>query len=309
MHDGPGVSFSDPSIADEINKAIDDVEAITGKEWIGRAYNGMSWNDTNWLHRGFTTTMITNGRTPLLPNSVHKEIAKLKTKYHTTHFELAQYIASHNDVIDYYELGDKREQLWPALHDALHRINSYIHVYESMFLRSGRAYELDKEPFTLDVDLDLKRVDGSLLYEVCEVEIHADQKDYAFNGYENNVYALKKILGKDYLTAYFEYDDPSKWDITNAMVTDGSFQIDYNNTYEYVYKSAGFKSWTEHYNISDPKIYSNFQIGRVTNIDFIDEIKSQQPNNESNVRSSTSKESETHYITPTWAVVNISEIR
>lgn len=305
MHGGDYKEFYDPSIAEEINKAIDDVEAITGKAWIGRAYNGMSWNDTNYLHRGFTTTMITDGVTPTLGRQLDNDIKALKQGARVTHFDLTDVIHNHPTLTDYYELGDKKEQLWPALHDALHRINSYIHIYESLFLRSGRANEIDAQPFIMDVDLDLKRQDGSLLYEVHEEEIQHEHKEEAFNGYDNNVYALKKILGKDYLTAYFEYDDPTKWDITNAMVTDGSMQLDYNDTYKRVHSSEGFQSWASHYGVNEPRIYSNYQIGKITNKDFITASRMAQPDNDESPRADATKESDTHHIVPAWAVINI----
>jgi hypothetical protein len=308
LHTGPYKEFYDASIADSINQAIADVEAITGREWIGRAYNGMSWADTNWLHRGFTTSMITGGLTPILSDELHLEIAEIKRTGQVTHFELCDIIRFHPTLQDYYQLGAKKAQVWPALHDALHRINSYIHVYETLFLRSGRAWELDVQSYILDIDIDLKRQDGSLLYPVHEEQIRADQKRHAFHGYEFNVYALKKILGKDYLTAYFEYDDPRRWDITNAMVTDGSFQIDYNDNYRQVHESPGFQSWATHYGVNNPATYSNFQIGRVTNPEFIQAIVSAQPSNVEGDRATATKESETHSITPQWAVEHIEVI-
>jgi hypothetical protein len=41
-----------------------------------------------------------------------------------------------------------------------------------------------------------------------------------------NVYDLKNILGKDYLEAYHNYDDPGEWDVCNhAKTTKGGFEI------------------------------------------------------------------------------------
>ena len=304
LHDGPYKEFYDPSIAEKINEAISDVEKITNREWIGRAYNGMSWNDTNYLHRGFTTSMITLGLTPFLSKELDDTIATMKHTMNATHFEIAEVISWDDSLTDYYGMADED----PDLYNAFSRINCYIHIYESLFLRSGRAQELDMHPFILDVDLDLKNQDGSLMHKVWEEEIQVEHKGEAFSGYDNNVYALKKILGKDYLTAYFEYDDPTKWDITNGMVSDGGLQIDYNNTYQAVHESPGFQSWATHYGISDTDIYSNYQIGKVINDDVLQALRDEQPDNIDCDRESEGPESATHFVEPSWTVLNIEVI-
>lgn len=296
-------------MVEKINSAIRKIEQITGKKWIGYAYPGMGFETTNYLHRGFTTSMITHYRTPALSKELQNEIAMRKLGK-ITHFQLASIILNHPSVEDFYQIANLGLNSGPELKQALENINAYIHHYEAKYLRSNRANELGFHGNIMQFDYDIKTIGGQLYKEeIYEEEISPDLTNFSFNGSEYNVYALKKILGKDYLTAYFEYDDPTQWDITNMMVIDGTFEIDYNNDYSNIFNSIGYKYWAKHYNLGDVSKFSNYQIGKVSNTEFIDQLKEMQPSNiiNNDVSSDTSI-SETHRLDSTWNIISIETV-
>ena len=311
VHQGPHLPATDADAVDivkKINSAIRKIEQITGNKWIGYAYPGMGFETTNYLHRGFTTSMITQYKTPTLSKELQDLIATQK-RGQTTHYELATTIVNDSTVEDFYKLENLGLNSRTELLQSLESINAYIHAYEAAYLRSNRANELDINGNIMQLDYDSKTVGGSWHTEIYEEKISPDLVNSAFNGYEYNVYALKKILGKDYLTTYFEYDDPTQWDVTNMMVIDGTFEIDYNNAYHNIFNSTGFQYWATHYNLGDVSKFSNYQIGKVVNTEFTDFLSDTQPQNIiNNDVSSETPVSETHKLDSTWDIISIETV-
>lgn len=288
---------------DQINLAIDEIERISEVEWIDRAYLGMGWSDINRLHRGFTTSVVTDGLTPELPTDVKKKIKQLKQTQLVCHYDLQDFIRE-QDLPDYYNLGKKKEIVWYDFHSALQKLNSSIHRYEGEFLKSDRAWDLTGPPYSLTIDLKDKYYDGKYMNPVHTEKVTTDLMQHAFNGYEYNVYAEKKILGKDYHTAYFQYDDPTEWDITNNMDFDGSIHIDYNGTYQTIHESRGFCEWLQHYGINNPYKYSYYQIGKLVENQFLNDIREFQLTNIKNPENID----EPHAIDPVWNIEYIEVI-
>ena len=311
LHSGPhvpGTSTDALDIVKNINSAIRKIEQITGKKWIGYAYPGMGYEITNYLHRGFTTSMITECKTPVLSKELQTQIAMQK-RGQTTHYQLATIIVNDPTVEDFYELDKLGLNSRTELLQLLENINAYIHIYETNYLRSNRANELGLNGNIIQLDYDSKTIGGSWHTKIYEEKISPDLANFAFNGYDYNVYALKKILGKDYLTAYFEYDDPTQWDITNMMVIDGTFEIDYNNDYSNIFNSTGFQYWAKHYNLGDVSKFSNYQIGKVINTEFTDFLCEVQPKNViNNDLSSETPVSESHKLDSTWDIMSIETV-
>lgn len=311
LHQGPHLPATDTNavgMVKKINSAIRKIEQITGNKWIGYAYPGMGFETTNYLHRGFTTSMITQYKTPVLSKKLQNLIA-IQKRGQTTHYELATLITNDPTVEDFYELDNLGLNSRTELLQSLENINAYIHMYEATYLRSNRANELDFNGNIMQLDYDSKTVGGSWHTEIYEEKISPNLANFAFNGYEYNVYALKKILGKDYLTAYFEYDDPTQWDITNMMVIDGTFEIDYNNDYSNIFNSTGYQYWAKHYNLGDVSKFSNYQIGKVVNTEFTDFLCGTQPQNVVNhdVTPETPV-SESHKLDSTWDIISIETV-
>lgn len=232
-----------------VNTAIDNLKAL-GYEW-NRGY--MPDNPTeehcNWIHRGFTTYMLT-GCTDTL-NYTHKQ--KLELIYGM--FNL-------NNINRYWLIRSIDPSLRDWIHqdnDAfgganhfhntamweLHAINTYTHRIEDSSIMNTRSFEqfnsfvdntltpkLGKKIFGMtlpNLDWNSKTSDGCTDSSRCDwnfSEIRLEDPDMYDNSPQYNVYDLKNILGKDYEKCWYDGDDPTEWDICNTFnTTKGGFEI------------------------------------------------------------------------------------
>ena len=74
------------------------------------------------------------------------------------------------------------------------------------------------------------------------------------------------ILGKPYIQAFYDEDNPCNSDITGRTVSDGGFVIDINQNRKKLYQSAKFSRWCKHYGLEIDKLPLENQIGSVTDI-------------------------------------------
>jgi len=143
----------------------------------------------------------------------------------------------------------------------LHTVNAYIHHLENATM-SPRARSLvwqhsaasDDEKnkkindhdkmlkYTTAVSMDwLAKTDDGVT-DAIKLDYHIDTdaiESCASFDPQYNVIDLKCILGKDYHTAYIDYDNPLQWDITNNNnTTKGAFTILYSNIFSDVFNDT-----------------------------------------------------------------------
>lgn len=63
-----------------------------------------------------------------------------------------------------------------------------------------------------------------------------------------DVYILKQITGKDFITAYFDNDTSNSWDVNNGEVTYVGLCIDYRNDFKKIWGEQHFLDWVRSYN-------------------------------------------------------------
>lgn len=296
----------------KINDAIDTVEQLTEVSWNVRAYDGMSFETTNKIHRMFTTSITTNCRNNDISTDLKNFFAKQKQEKYISHKEIADMIESWSRENKIYNYSDNARG---EIEHNLQVINAWIHIYEAGRMYSPRSKHIRQVSNVLVTDLDLKRIDGSYLASnPAEPIINTDLIPLCHSNDSANVYALKKILGKDYLTCYYDHDNPLEWDVTMANTIDGSFEIDYEGIYEHTYNTEEFKYWVRDHKLKDKHTYSNVQIGRVTN-GWCEEFKSYAHQNEgqkpvciSRSPLEVQKVSEVEQIENDWNISSIKEV-
>ena len=195
----------DPVSVSMINQHIDKVEEITDTDWGIRAYDGMDHSITNSIHRMFTTSTATYQKTHLVPDSTRNFIIDKKQNEFIDHHTATTrvYKDSYNHEITHFSENRRSE-----LQESLQSINSWIHIYEANRQYSNRSVT-DKITNTIVVDIDLKNVDGSYIWahkyeEIAQPELSVDLMHLVHTKPGANVYANKKIMGKDYFTTYFD---------------------------------------------------------------------------------------------------------
>jgi hypothetical protein len=301
-----------PEAVQKINDAIKTVEQLTEVPWNIRAFDGMSFETTNKIHRMFTTSVTTNCRNNDISVDLKNFFAKQKQEAYISHKKIANMIDIWSKENKIYNYSDNARG---EIDYSLQVINAWIHLYEVECMYSPRTEHINQISNVLAADLDLKRIDGSyLVSKPAEPIIDTDFIPLCHSNDSANVYALKKILGKDYLTCYYDHDNPLEWDVTMANTIDGSFVIDYEGIYEYTYNTEEFKYWIRDHKLKDKHTYSNIQIGRVTN-GWCEEFKAYAHQNEKQkpiriVRSplEVQKESELEQMEHCWNISNIREV-
>ena len=239
---------------DEINQAIQDANTcIDGKEFPYYAYLGMPWEQTNLIHRCFTTGYIT--RTNWKHNLTGAELIEFKKiKYSDPHY-----------IKNYIKIKDFTIIDFDGLVNAIERINKWIHVYEGV-VKSRRGEKLFQNHLNLSslvLDWDSYTPSGEHTFYFSDRVSYEELKQSFIGNYEEqNVVLGVSILGKDYETAFCDYDNPLEYDITNLDNINGSITIINNKSTKDVYKESKFIDWIKDYNI-EREMYLPVPIGKV----------------------------------------------
>ena len=255
-----------------VNAAIESIIS-KGYDWsCGYLNEASGTTDCNRIHRGFTTYMLTKS-TDSLGISTDNLI---KLKYLQPNLNYASLIPFllrdlndlllHPDDIDYSSFETQLEE-------PLHTINAYVHRIENTSLLSKRwltvvdAYlaSLDnvKQVITPSCEWDSKGPDGCTditkvdwnFGDLRNTDIYSSDPQY-------NVYDLKNILGKDYECAYYDYDNPQSWDVTNTFnTTKGGFEI---KPWQSLVTRDFVKPWCAEYSVpTEDKFVAPIAIGSI----------------------------------------------
>lgn len=142
-------------------------------------------------------------------------------------------LADHDKIWDGVKLNDTAEvaKLVNMINDNVHNIEPYIDN------DTKKAHEHEPIQY-LDILLEPNTKDRLFKLE--------DYDDYT--SCAANVFAVKHITGKDFLTAYFDEDNPLEWDVKNYHITYVGFTIDINGDFVRMWNNERFKSWLSNNN-------------------------------------------------------------
>lgn len=262
---------------DEINTAIDRVRELTGYDWPIRAYPGMDFEACNMIHRFFTTSRLT-GRIPTVGRDILPQVFDIKLQHNPTEPEWMKIFPDTFDQ-DVYKLDDPDVRSQFLLE--IGKVNAVLHSYEDAVLHSQRAWNMYEE-FTdkhgdntirsvtsvFDVAWDEKDKHGVATTKINKMRIPPEWKQYRTVDPDVTVYALKAILGKDYLTAYTEYEDPRQWDISGNSTICGGITLDPTGVKHRFFNSNMFANWLKDYDHPpEPEIYGSLPLGKIVNMD------------------------------------------
>lgn len=247
------------SYVEIINESIHVLES-NGLSFKHKAYRGMDQKQCNLLHRQFTTGIVTRGTCTNI-HLTHEDKVEIKKEQYdmNSQNDILLTFSDHNSMADVFLFNN-------VLCHELEIINAYIHHYEKSFY-SKRARHLS-EQYGISFEWQIKKEDG-ITDEVNTSHILSnDLMQYGNSDPKYNVYDLKCIGGKDYYTAWVNYDDPSEWDIVNNnCTTKGGFEI---APWTSKLIRETIRPWVETYNIpSDDRFISPIPIGKLlSNVDI-----------------------------------------
>jgi len=237
-----------------INNAIDEIKKISGVEWPVRAYNGMGFEECNILHRFFTTSTASFKNFQLSKEEEDRFFDyKISGKFTGSHLwdKLAE------EITDIYHVsGDESKK--KELHKQFHIVNNEVHRYEDSCYYSHRSEIIrkryEKKYKILDLDWNNRGHLGQKIKTLIEVRFSGKSSKNRIASFESlndclslkddfNVFQIKSIRGKDYLSAYQQYDSARHWDISTTTKLCGGATIDQNYTTVKFLNSELFKQW------------------------------------------------------------------
>jgi len=221
---------------EQLNLAINSANSsIEGKTFPYEGFTGMSWKDTNLIHRCFTTSATT------LTNWEHgisnEELIDFKKIHYQEPYRLRDFIKEEEfKVID----PDK-------FYTAIHNINMWVHRYESFF-KSDRANSLNiNTPGTgtyLELDWDnFDQTHTQKGIDALRISYKDLIKSFPDNYYDYDVFLGKHIKGKDYEFAFIQYDSSYEYDICNVDGINGGLKVYYDGTHKKIYSDSIYMDW------------------------------------------------------------------
>lgn len=258
----PGLGVTRLECVERINDAIDTVNmCIEGTPFPFRASLGMTWEDLNNLHRGFTTGCSSlrywdHGMT-------NEELFEFKKLSYEHKPELIR-----GRVKRDFTVVDEEKFLYH-----IERINTGVHNYEA-FMGSGRATkiveDLQSETEYIELDWDNFLPTGHRTSFFGERLNYKDLKDSFVGNYEDyDVFIGKTVTGKDYEFAYCQYDNGLEYDITNIDYLNGDIRLHYDKALTKFYTDSDYSKWIDTYKLT-PELHLPVPLGKIvdTNVEF-----------------------------------------
>lgn len=256
----------------KINNAIDNVNSlIEGEKFPYSAWEGMTWMQTNRLHRCFTNAAMKYDQNKMWHhNLTHEQLIKCKT---LGSMDVTDYIYDNSPLT--YKVLDLKKFMWE-----IEVINHQVHEYE------GKMYSLAAEQIIEDLCKDgvpyqnrRKRIkfDERVTYtpdgttrkkEYCSPDLLATVtyeeliSSFPDNYEDYNVILHKSITGKCYEFCYQQYDDPLEADIRNIELVDGNMEIYYNNDHYKFSTNNRFYQWAKSYGLRD-ELFFKVPLGKI----------------------------------------------
>lgn len=117
------------------------------------------------------------------------------------------------------------------INDRVHDLEMYIDNYQTNRWRSIPVQWCEIIPNNLDK------------HTLIAIE---EFKDMISDDYD--IYILKHITGKDFITAYFNDDTSNSWDVNNGEITYAGLCIDYQDDFKRIWRDDHFLEWVRKHN-------------------------------------------------------------
>jgi hypothetical protein len=154
----------------------------------------------------------------------------------------------------------------PKFLDASANINTGVHNLEKFMMSDNKRLSLKNLASRASLYFDAYTVSdsSSILERTAAQHILPEDEQYFSDDPEFDVWVGKDILGKDYMTAFLDNDDPREWDITHLLYYTGRIEIDISE-YRFIDRihSPEFSQWLSRYGVDyDPRM-AGIPLGKV----------------------------------------------
>lgn len=251
----PVYGYTASDVVNSLNSSIDEATSLVkGAEFPYRAFPGMSWEQTNLIHRCFTTSASTS------TNWQHGFTPEQLFNYKKTQYDQPHII---KDIITnkQFEVSDYNRFL-----DVIHEINMWVHRYESFYV-SERITKLAEEVSGTGEYLELDWDNFNNIHEqqntvVERVSYEQLKQSFPDNYSDMDVFLGKYIKGKDYEFAYCEYDNLLEFDITNVDGINGGLRVHYNDIFKKIYSDSSYLTHLKSLGLEE-EMYLPVPVGKI----------------------------------------------
>jgi hypothetical protein len=146
------------------------------------------------------------------------------------------------------------------------QVNALVHEIEINLKTDRKEYNWRLLPNQVEIHLDSYVNNNTRMLKEWFHMIKPEYTQYYSDSKEFDVWVGKDILGKDYLVAYYEHDDPSEWDVTHSVGYSGKLAIDQINVIRRVdvLHSDDFRAWLDMAGVEYSPAICGMPIGTVT---------------------------------------------
>ena len=145
-------------------------------------------------------------------------------------------------------------------------INTAVHNLE-MYMISDHKRMAATEPcsrFSLYFDAYNVSADSQILAREAARSVQPSDAEFYSDSTEYDVWVGKDILGKDYMTAFLENDDPSEWDVTEILYYTGRIEIDLTPyTFVHRIRSPEFATWLADHDVTYSPRMAGLPLGNI----------------------------------------------
>lgn len=251
----PVYGYTTSDVVEALNKSIDDAnELVDGEPFPYRAYDGMSWEQTNLIHRCFTTSASTS--TNWQHGFSPEQLVEFKKLEYDRPWLIKEMVPRKQFTVSDF----------PKFLHAIHEINMWVHRYESFYENEkitkfveevsghGEYLELDWDNFS-----NIHEQQNTVVERTSYEEL---KQSFPGNYDEIDVFLGKYIKGKDYEFAYCENDDLREFDITNVDGVNGSLRVHYKDTFKKIYSDSSYLTHLKSLGLEE-EMYLPVPVGKI----------------------------------------------
>jgi hypothetical protein len=153
-------------------------------------------------------------------------------------------------------------------------VNDYVHELDQSILTSRKDIDFKNQAVNLQFEFGSQKKDCRFDSGTW-VSITEEDYMYADDKVDIDVWCGNDILGKDYIEAYYDHDDPTQWDVWPIMGHSGKFKINVASTWyeeditgntilQQLVKSDNFQNWLKEHNIEYVPEMCGMPLGKIT---------------------------------------------
>ena len=152
-------------------------------------------------------------------------------------------------------------------------VNDYVHELDQGLLTSRKDTDFKNQAVNLQFEFGSQKKDCRFDSGTW-VSIAEEDYKYADDKLDIDVWVGNDILGKDYIEAYYDHDDPTQWDVTPIDGHSGKFKINVasqwyekdstDSTLQQLVKSNNFQNWLKEHNVKYTPEMCGIPLGRIT---------------------------------------------